>query len=61
MYYYYYMQNLELYLEKAFKNQTFLPVSKMFCSTEKKIELKIPTDTRGYQIVTYMSSEVSRV
>ena len=61
MYYYSYMQNLERYLEKTFKNQTFLLVSKMFCSTEKKIELKIPTDTQGYQIVTHMGSEVSRV
>ena len=54
------MQNLERYLEKTFKDQTFLPISKLFDSIESEINLQMPTATKtpGYKVMTYMESQV---
>ena len=52
------MQNLGRYLQKTFKDQTFLPTSTLFDSTESEIKLQIPTDTPGYKVMTYMGNQV---
>ena len=53
-----YLQNLGRYLQKTFKDQTFLSISKLFDSTESEIKLIIPTDTPGYKVMTHMGNQV---
>jgi hypothetical protein len=55
-----YLQNLERYLDKTFKDQRFLPMNKTVRLTGNKIELEIPSEvTQGYKVATYMGCQVS--
>lgn len=58
-YFIYFVQNLERYLEKTFKDQHFLPETTLIRSTEDNIELQIPTNIEGYKVTTNIGCKVS--